>query len=176
MLRDALKAHRSTLTPKLWAVLESAKPGADRLLPTAGALAPTTPDDRRWDGRGRKVAQALVSVNSVVLGPWIDALRPVRGKLTGPLATIFQDKARPETEHSLATNILADYASDDPDRLAELLMVADPKAYREPLPGRREARRTGLARLPGRACQESHVLLERSAARSIVDRSPTLRS
>ncbi len=27
VLRDALKAHRSTLTPKLWTVLESAKPG-----------------------------------------------------------------------------------------------------------------------------------------------------
>jgi hypothetical protein len=27
VLRDALKAHRSSLTPKLWTVLESAKPG-----------------------------------------------------------------------------------------------------------------------------------------------------
>ena len=88
---------------------------------------------------GGKVAQALVSVNPVFLGPWLDALRPVRGKLTAPLATIFRDKTRPETEHTLATNILTDYASDDPDRLAELLMVADPKAYAEPLPGRRAA-------------------------------------
>ena len=61
--------------------------------------------------------------------PWIDALRPVRGKLTAPLAAIFQDKSRSESVHSLATDILTDYASDDPDRLAELLMVADPKAY-----------------------------------------------
>ena len=38
-------------------------------------------------------------------------------------------QASPETEHTLATNILTDYASDDPDRLAELLMVSDPKAY-----------------------------------------------
>ena len=36
---------------------------------------------------------------------------------------------RSETEHTLATDILTDYASDDPDRLAELLMVSDPKAY-----------------------------------------------
>ena len=75
------------------------------------------------------MAQALVSVNPVFLGSWLEALRPVRGKLTAPLATIFQEKTRSETEHTLATNILADYASDDPDRLAELLMVADPKAY-----------------------------------------------
>ena len=170
VLRDALKPHRSTLTPKLWTVLESAKPGDASLLPAASALADYDPDNAKWEAVGGKVAQALVSVNSVFLGPWIEALRPVRGKLTAPLATIFQDKNRPETEHTLATNILTDYASDDPDRLAELLMVVRPEGVSEPLPGRREAGgRTGLACLPGRACQESHVLLERSAARSIVD-------
>ena len=129
VLRDALKPHRSTLTPKLWTVLESAKPGDASLLPAASALASYDPDDAKWEAVGGKVAQALVSVNSVFLGSWLDALRPVRGKLTAPLAAIFQDKSRPETEHTLATNILTDYASDDPDRLAELLMVSDPKAY-----------------------------------------------
>ena len=129
VLRDALKAHRSDLTPKLWTVLESAKPGDPRLLPSASALASYAPDDGKWDAIGGKVAQALVAVDAILLGPWIEALRPVRAKLTVPLATIFQDKDRSESEHKLATNILANYASDDPDRLAELLMVADPKAY-----------------------------------------------
>ena len=114
VLRDALKPHRSTLTPKLWTVLESAKPGDASLLPAASALASYDPDNARWEAVGGKVAQALVSVNSVFLGPWLEALRPVRGKLTAPLATIFRDKSRPETEHALATNILTDYASDDP--------------------------------------------------------------
>ena len=99
VLRDALKAHRSTLTPKLWTVLESAKPGDASLLPAASALASYDPDDARWEAVGGKVAQALVTVNSIFLGPWLEALRPVRGKLTAPLATIFQDKDRPETEH-----------------------------------------------------------------------------
>jgi len=49
----------------------------------------------------------LVSVNPVFLGSWLDALRPVRTKLTAPLVAIFQDKTRPETVHTLATNILA---------------------------------------------------------------------
>ena len=78
---------------------------------------------------GGKVAQELVSVNPVFLGPWLDALRPVRTKLTAPLATIFREKSRPESEHALATNILANYASDQPDILADVLMDADPKAY-----------------------------------------------
>ena len=129
VLRDALKTHGSKLTPKLWTVLESAKPSDASLLPSAGALASYAPHDGKWEAVGSKVAQALVSVDAILLGPWIEALRPVRSKLTAPLATVFQDKERPESEHKLATNILANYASDDPDRLAELLMVADKKAF-----------------------------------------------
>jgi len=129
VLRDALNAHRSTLARKLWTVLDSAKPDDDALLPAASALASYGPDDARWEAVGGKVAQKLVSVNSLLLRPWIDALHPVRGKLTVPLETIFRDKSRPETAHSLATDILTDYASDDPGLLAELIMVSDPKAY-----------------------------------------------
>ncbi len=129
VLCDALKAHRSTLTPKLWTVLESAKPGDDAVLPAASALASYAPDDAQWEAVGGKVAQALVSANAIQLGPWIEALRPVRGKLSASLAAIFQDKDRHESELNLATNILTDYASDDPERLAELLMVAGSKEY-----------------------------------------------
>ena len=68
-------------------------------------------------------------MNPFFSGPWLDALRPVRTKLTSPLACIFREKNRPESEHALATNILTDYASDDPNLIANLLMDADPKAY-----------------------------------------------
>jgi formylglycine-generating enzyme required for sulfatase activity len=129
VLRDALKPNRSSLTTRLWTVLESAKLGDVSLLPTASALASYDPDNAKWESQAGRVAQALVSVNSLLLRPWIDALRPVRGKLTAPIAAIFQDKSRSETVHSLATDILTDFASDDPDRLAELLMVADHTAY-----------------------------------------------
>jgi serine/threonine protein kinase/formylglycine-generating enzyme required for sulfatase activity/tetratricopeptide (TPR) repeat protein len=129
VLRDALKPHRSTLIPKLWTVAESAKPGDASLLPSASVLAIYDPDNAKWEAEGGKAAEALVSVNSLLLRPWIEALRPVRGNLTIPIATIFEDKSRSETVHSLATDILTDYASDKPDLLAELLMVSDPKAY-----------------------------------------------
>ena len=134
VLRDALKTHQATLTPKLWTVLDQRKAGEIRLLPAASALASYASDDGKWEAVGGKVSQALVSVNPVFLGSWLDALRPVRGRLTAPLATIFRDKDRLETEHTMATNILADYASDDPDRLAELVMVSDAKAYRSLFP------------------------------------------
>ena len=99
------------------------------LLPAASALADYDATSPHWESVGGKVAQALVSVNPVYLGPWLDALRPVRGKLNAPLAAIFWDKKRPETERTLATNILTGYASDEPNLIADLLMDADPKAY-----------------------------------------------
>ena len=129
VLRDALKPHRSTLTPKLWTTLESAKPGDGSLLPSASALASYDPDDARWEAAGGKVSQALVSVNSIYLGDWLKYLTDVRGKLTAPLATIFRDKKLSESERMQVTNILAAYASDDPDRLADLLLDSDEKPF-----------------------------------------------
>ena len=160
VLRDALKTHRATLKPRLWTVLERAKPGDASLLPSASALASYDPDDARWEEAGGKVAQALVSVNAILLGPWIEALRPVRAKLSAPITTVFQDKGRPESEHKVATNILADFANDDPDRLAELIMVAEPKAYVSLFPIAEKWAERHHARFPGRACQESNGVLE----------------
>jgi serine/threonine protein kinase/formylglycine-generating enzyme required for sulfatase activity len=159
VIRDALKPHRDTLTPKLWSVLDTAKPGDENLLPAASALADYDASSPRWESVGGKVAQALVTVNPVLLGPWLDALRPVRTKLTAPVALIFrgnqrtegavslmesiysnemtapllatelQDKQRAEDERARATNILADYATDDPGLLVDLLINADPHSY-----------------------------------------------
>ena len=61
--------------------------------------------------------------------PLIETLRPIRQHLLTPLASIFVNTDRSESERTLATTILADYASDDPGLLAELLTVAEPKAY-----------------------------------------------
>jgi serine/threonine protein kinase/formylglycine-generating enzyme required for sulfatase activity len=131
VIQDALKPHRSRLVPKLWSVLDSAEPGQISLLPAASALANYDATSPRWESVSEKVAQALVSANQVSLGPWLDALRRVRGELNTPLAAIFRDKDknRPEAERMLAGNILADYANDDPNLIADLLMDANARAY-----------------------------------------------
>ena len=95
-----------------------------------------------------------------LLGPWLEALRPVRGKLTAPLATIFRDKNRSESERTLATNILTDYASDDPNLIADLLMDADPKAYAAFFPIAQRQAGQDPALVPGGDRQETHVLVE----------------
>ena len=127
VIRDSLKPHQASLTPKLWSTLDSAKPGDVSLLRAASALADYDGTSPRWEAVGGKVAEALVTVNPVDLGPWLDALRPVRVRLTTPLVTIFRDKKRPGTERALATSILKDYASDNAALVADLLMDADPK-------------------------------------------------
>ena len=129
VLLDELRPHRSSLTPKLWTVLGAARPSDTSLLPTAAALALYDPENPRWADFGEKVARATVAVNPINLGPWLEALRPAGRRLTAPLAAILRDTARPETERTLAADLIADYARDDPDVLADGLMNAPPKAY-----------------------------------------------
>ena len=104
VLRDSLKPHQASLVPKLWLVLESARAGDVSLLPAASALANYDPTSQRWESVSGKVVQALIKVNPVFLGAWLDALRPVRTPITTSLGAVFRNAAN-------------------------LLMDADPKTY-----------------------------------------------
>ena len=142
VIRDALEPYRATLVPKLWTLLASAKPVDVSLVRVASALARYAPDDPRWEAESGKVAQALVSVNSIYLGDWLKYFSDVRNKLTAPLATIFRDRKRSESEREQATDILTVYASGDPDLIADLLMDSDIMAYAAffPIAQRHEAK------------------------------------
>ena len=65
-----------------------------------------------------------------------------------PLSDIFRDH-QPErsAERTLATNLLADYAADNPQVLADLLMDADEKQFAAIYPKFKEQSEGGLARL-----------------------------
>ncbi|MGO9462634.1 MAG: protein kinase domain-containing protein [Isosphaeraceae bacterium] len=129
VLRDALKPHQTRLTVKLWPVLDSAKPGDASFLAAASSLALYDPQNPRWTDVAGKTADALVKVSAVNLRPWLEALKPVRGKLTIPLAAIFREKGRSDSERTQATDIVAVYAGDEPGLIANLLMDSDTKAY-----------------------------------------------
>jgi len=55
----------------------------------------------------------------------MDLLRPVRVKLLAPLSVVYASVGRGEVERSLATEVLADYAIDQPKVLADLVMNGD---------------------------------------------------
>jgi formylglycine-generating enzyme required for sulfatase activity len=61
--------------------------------------------------------------------PLIEMLRPVRDRLLVPLSTTLRDKDRAESERSLATSILADYASDQTTVLADLLLDSEENSF-----------------------------------------------
>ena len=89
------------------------------------------PDSERWEGVAGTVTDALVSVNPMLLAKWASSLQPVRASLLPYLAAVYRnrDGKHSETEQTLATNILEDYAADQPETLADLVMDAEPKQF-----------------------------------------------
>ncbi len=162
VLRTTLKPHAASLVPKLWAALDAGKPGDADLLPAAAALAVYDARGAGWATAGAKVALALATMNSTSLGFWLDALRPVRSELIEPLAAIFRDQQRTETVHSQVTDILIEYASNEPVLVAGLLLDADFAGFRSLFPVARGRAaeavptfRAELAQVPARTWNDS---------------------
>jgi formylglycine-generating enzyme required for sulfatase activity len=130
VIRDALAAHKEDLVDQLWAVVEAPEKSKEtQRLRAAAALATYDPDSQRWRKVQEVVANDLVSVPSVHLGAWLESFRPVRAQLRAPLAGIFREAGRRDAERSMATDILADYAADRSQLLADLLLDADEKQF-----------------------------------------------
>jgi formylglycine-generating enzyme required for sulfatase activity len=130
VIREALVAHKDQLLDQLWRVVEKPEKGKEQhRLRAAAALARYDTDSARWDHMAKSVADDLVSVPAVYLAAWLESLRPLRAKLLVPLAVVYRDGRRRETERSLATDTLADYAADEPELLAELLLDADKEQF-----------------------------------------------
>ncbi|MFM8399794.1 MAG: hypothetical protein ACKOAH_18365, partial [Pirellula sp.] len=75
------------------------------------------------------VAVQLVSANPEFQPIYRKGLRSVKEKLVGALAELFTDKSLKETQSLSAANSLADFASDDPLQITDLLMEATPEQY-----------------------------------------------
>jgi serine/threonine protein kinase/formylglycine-generating enzyme required for sulfatase activity len=131
VIRDALFSERKALTERLWAAVEQpTRTEEGRRLRAAALLALYDPDSPRWQDSSRAVTEDLVSENWHFFGLWVEAFRPVRAHLLGCLSDVFRDQRRERAfERSSATNILAEYAADQPKVLADLLMDADEKQF-----------------------------------------------
>jgi formylglycine-generating enzyme required for sulfatase activity/tRNA A-37 threonylcarbamoyl transferase component Bud32 len=129
LVRDALVAYPAEVRPLLWEVVgEPATPPQQRFRLLA-ILAKLDPNSENWQAVRSDVVNVLVQEDVLLVGGWAEALRPVRGQLIRPLADVFRDTRRPELERSLATGLLADYAADQVQVLADLLMDADEKQF-----------------------------------------------
>ena len=138
VIRDALQPYKGQLVEKLWAVVEHpAKDHKGQPLRAACALAgyDVTDDDanrQRWQAVSPVIADRLLAAvqqNPSRYDPLLKLLRPVRDRLVSPLSEVFRSGVRPPEDRSWATSILADYAADDLQVLADLLMDADEKQF-----------------------------------------------
>lgn len=119
LFRDALAPHAEGLAGDLW--------GRDDL-PALAALAAFDPENTRWRSVARQAVAELLSSNPLHLGAWSKGLKPARRHLLEPLAAAFRQKDVPGPR-LLAARVLADYASDQPGLLIDLLLDADPAQY-----------------------------------------------
>jgi formylglycine-generating enzyme required for sulfatase activity len=129
VLRQFLQGHQEELTPRLQAILTDRTKTSDARFGAACALAVYDPDNPCWADVCGDITARLVRENPLVLGKCLELLRPARGALLESLTEVFKDPKRPESERMTAATLLAEYAADRPEVLAELVKVAEPRQY-----------------------------------------------
>jgi len=136
-IRDALLGHRTTLVGNLWKVMNNPQEDAERRFLAACALATYDSEGSEFEGAswqqasGFIVDRLLVEVqrNPSHYALLLNLLRPVGDKLLPSLALVYRDKKRQESDRTFAANVLADYAADQPELLADLLLDAELKQF-----------------------------------------------
>jgi formylglycine-generating enzyme required for sulfatase activity len=130
VIRDQLAPHKATLRDRLWPLILSAEnTSKSQQFRAAAALAKYDPNNPDWEKVKESVAVHLVQEPTFFVPWWLDAFRPVRSHLLPQVALLIRDPARSDRERSMAVEILADYAADDPVLLANALMDADDKQF-----------------------------------------------
>jgi formylglycine-generating enzyme required for sulfatase activity len=134
VVRTVLLPYRDKMTAELWQTVEDPQLAKGRRFRAACCLAAYDVDSPRWSQAAAQVAEFLAAENPLTVPAWMEALRPVRRALASPLTAVFRDARRSESERLVAAGILADYAADQPDVLADLLADADAKQFAILLP------------------------------------------
>jgi len=119
---EALEPFKQTLLERLWALLADKRPQTSAArIRAASALATFDPDSPRWGAAAGSVAGLMVNEEPLLLGDWVECLRPVERKLIAPLRTIFLESELP-TARIRAASVLGHYLSDRPAELADVLL------------------------------------------------------
>jgi formylglycine-generating enzyme required for sulfatase activity len=126
IIRDALSPRQGELIPLLWHAAESAERPPDAAFRAAVSLAAYDPDNGRWADRAAPVARQLARQPSLLVPAWVDLLRPVRGHLVPALAGLLRDRSE---DNPLVASILASYASDRPEVVADAIGDAGPGEF-----------------------------------------------
>jgi formylglycine-generating enzyme required for sulfatase activity len=128
VIRHMLAFCKERFIDRLWDVVLGEDPADEPgRLRAAAALAAYAPDGNLWGRAAELIARLLASTSPALLGPWQKALQPAKKHLLDPLARIYRDREVDELQRAVACSILADYASDQPEVLTNLICDADPR-------------------------------------------------
>jgi formylglycine-generating enzyme required for sulfatase activity/serine/threonine protein kinase len=113
LLSKALLPQAARVIEPLWGVLHAhLEERSPEVLRAACALAVLDHDNKQWAAVAPRIVDEMVHDNPIFLNFWVDGLRPVKAALIPPLTDICRLTGTTGGVRSLATNILADYASD----------------------------------------------------------------
>ena len=129
VVRDALIPYPDDVIEPLWNVALDSKRETQQRFQAACALATYGPDDKRWSHINSFLAGHLVTLQASDLVAWRQALQPAKHQLVEPLVAIHRNQSQDQQQRYFATETLADYAADQPQLLADLLMDADEKQF-----------------------------------------------
>jgi serine/threonine protein kinase len=128
LVRTALKPHAAGLTGELWRRAGAGDPSSR--FRALVALADYDPNSPRWPTTTAQLLAEMLSSGARDLGHWVQALRPIQAHLLLPLTRVFRGEDKELAKYRLAAaSVLADYAGDRPQMLADLLFDADEKQY-----------------------------------------------
>jgi serine/threonine protein kinase/formylglycine-generating enzyme required for sulfatase activity len=180
VIRDALRPYQDRINDRLWDVLESPEAKPSERFNAGLALAGLDSNDIgesdvRWQSQtGFVLDQFLITARNdpSSYGILAEALRPVRLSLLNALSKAFRDRQRPEYDRTLTTTLVADFATDRLDTLADLILDADKDQYAVVMPKLKafgsqaaDAMKSALARDPDAAKtdKEKDALAKRQA-------------
>jgi serine/threonine protein kinase/formylglycine-generating enzyme required for sulfatase activity len=150
VVRDALAPYQERLQDRLWEAAGRSEPGKQwQRLRAAAALAQYAPDSERWVQVQGAVVNDLLASPADQLTAWKEVLRPARAQLLAPLSAMYRNRSQPVVR-SVATEVLAEYAADRPQLLADLLVDADVKQFAVIYPKFKEHDVRGLPLLTAR--------------------------
>ncbi len=133
-LRDALIPVQGEFNETLWELVQQQDVDDSRRFRLAAALASFAPLDDRWSNVAPFVADYLTgTVSSVYFADWMQQIRPAREQLRGPLLKLLAEDNRSEKQRELVALVLADYLRGDPQRLAQVILLAETRAEFLPL-------------------------------------------
>ena len=171
VIRDALAPHKEQLVDRCGPWWKRRKRQGTQRLRAAAALAKYDPAERAvGEGRRTAVANDLVGVPAVYLGLVDGGACVPCEKLLPALAADFRDSTDGRNGACLATSILADYAGDQPQVLADLLMDADDKQFAVIYPKFKEQCEGGLPILTGELSKELFSVTTESAKEKLAKR------